>query len=243
MSSYGFYGWPGEGKTHEAVRLCKRLWEEKGTSCEIFSNIPLIGIRYTWLEDLAQIESCTQGTILCDDIGSSTLASQMGEQLPKNLRFYLQQHRKEGVDLVWTGIHPSTVNIAVRQVTARVTWVRRPFAKVRLLGLWRKMRCWEHRINQENPKKADCLRCYWSDLSEEIFDCYDTFNRFEKGRLVRGGATRQLPPVVLRGCRRVVEAADESGRPHYETIVRYQQVDERRGILITKEDVACLNEC
>lgn len=209
----GYVGFPGSGKSYSMVARALREAKKKGHKSELFSNIPLVGVRYTFIESFDDLDGCTSGTILLDELGV-WMSSRDAMKLPAGVRSFLAQHRKQGLDLYWSAQHENRVDTIIRELTCI---------------LWRCMKIPLYGIRQKgvDPFDAD-NRFGWKfeKWSEEVFRAYDTAYMVgspKDGSGGRVGALReQLPPVPLRGCERIEE----------EGLVRYVRTDEKRGILV-----------
>lgn len=209
----GYVGRPGSGKSYSMISRALREAKRKGHKAELFSNIPLVGVRYTLIESFDELDGCTSGTVLLDELGL-WMSSRDSMKLPAGVRAFLAQHRKLGLDLYWTAQHENRVDTIIRELTS-ILWKcsKWPFGIV-MRG-----------IDPFDPEqKYGFKREKWSP---EVFAAYDTawmIGNPKSGEGGKLGALRQVqPPVALRGCERVEVAPG---------LVEYRRVNDRRGILI-----------
>jgi hypothetical protein len=215
VSVEGYIGLPGQGKTYSAVARLLKEAARKGGSCEVYSNIPLIGIRYTYIESFEQLGGCVSGTVFLDELGL-WMSSRDSMKLPASVRSMLAQHRKQGLDLYWTAQHENRVDAIIRELSS-IYW---------RVSKWP----WGVYNRGYDPYDAE-RRCgrHFVRFREEVFTAYDTsymVGDAKTGLGGRAGALRaNLPPVVLRGCDRETEGPGGE-------IVRYRRTEELRGILV-----------
>jgi hypothetical protein len=212
----GYVGLPGYGKTYAMVSRALEVARRKGHQSEIFSNVPLVGIRFTLIESFEELVGCQNGTILLDELGV-WMSSRDSMKLPKPVRDMLAQHRKNGLDLYWTAQHENRVDSIIRELTA-ICWRCRklPYFGVITSGV----------DLFDADQKYGRRRWPWR---QQVFDAYDTaylVGDAKTGTAGQAGALRrEIPPVPLRGCVRVIEDP-------YGSIVRWERTDLRRGILL-----------
>jgi hypothetical protein len=214
----GYVGLPGAGKTYAMVSRALQVARLKGDKSEIFSNVPLVGIRYTEIKTFDELHGCGSGTVLLDEI-HLWMSSRESMKLPASVRSFLAQHRKQGLDLYWTAQSENRVDAIIRELTAKL-WRVRKFPGIGVIA------------NGVDLYDADVKygRVRWP-WRQEVFDSYDTAFMIGDAKTgegaKRGELGSELPPVALRGCERQIQ--DEYG-----TIVSYVKTDKRRGILISR---------
>lgn len=167
-------GLPGSGKTLWATnRLIQAKRRGRDTIANFHSRTGMweFGL---WL-DIVNRGNCLA---VIDEAHMWFSARSWGKTQQAELS-YFQQHRKEGIDLLWIAQHQDRVDVAVREVTAFI-W------KVRKLGPF----CWITKTTPEEPKRP-LKRILWK-IDPGIFNHYFTEERigFRDGEGYRlgGGA-------------------------------------------------------
>jgi hypothetical protein len=121
---FGYIGQIGSGKTLSMIRDVVRRYEREKGRFQIYSNIHLKGLKYTFLklEDLmlwAQEEHDFKGeTLMIVDefhIWMDSRSSMMRKS--RIVSYFLLQTRKVGVDLYWTTQFPDQVDKRVRNLS------------------------------------------------------------------------------------------------------------------------------
>jgi len=109
----GIVGLPGYGKT---LFLVKRLIEAKGAGRTVYANFSSRKGRWDRLgwKSLIDHEDCVIGI----DEAHMWFPARGYQNTTQNELGYFQQHRKAGVDLLWTAQNVARVDVALRELTA-----------------------------------------------------------------------------------------------------------------------------
>ena len=113
----------GYGKTLGTVDYVLRMYQKYKVN--IYSNIKLIGVPYTPLENFKQIIEAPGNTIILIDELSTVFNSRQWQDFPIDLLFQLLQVRKNRKQLVCTAQRFEHVDKAIRDVTADVVCCRK----------------------------------------------------------------------------------------------------------------------
>lgn len=148
---------PGGGKTLFAVhKLLEARSARRRTVANFHSTRGLW--EYALWDKMVEADNC-----LCviDEAHMWFSARTWNKQSQADLAVF-QQHRKNGLDLVWIAQHENRVDVAIREVTAWVWRVNRvgPMIWARRCSLDEKDKVFERKV---------------IPIRKELFGCYDTF--------------------------------------------------------------------
>lgn len=182
---YGITGKAGSGKTYFMVRLCKKyLQEGRNVFCNVKineENLNLkakkgkeIGKLYYW-DNLNQFRKVHSGIILMDEAGAY-FNSRKWSSLSEEDLVKFQQHRKDGLEIIYSAQNFDFVDKVIRQLT-NLIYVCRKMGNL----FWTSLYDPDY-VN--NKQKKTCYGRQFYFLDEEITKSYDTWqyiNRdFEK---------------------------------------------------------------
>ncbi len=118
-----YVGLPGSGKTLHAV---KRLLEAKAQKRKTLANFhsQTGSWDFALWRDIAEAGNC----LAVIDEAHMWFSARTWTKTQQLELSVFQQHRKEGVDLVWIAQHEARVDVAIREVTAYI-WKHRRFGR------------------------------------------------------------------------------------------------------------------
>jgi hypothetical protein len=219
----GYVGRPGSGKSYSLVARALREYKLRGDQTELFSNIPLVGVRYTYVETFDQLLNIGTGIVLLDELGV-WMSSRDSMKLPKPVRDMLAHHRKMGLNLYWSAQHENRVDAIIRELT-NILWRCRFIPRI---GVW------QHGEDVSTPDMT--FGSKFEKFRREVCATYETawiIGDPKTGEGYRvGDLARSMPPVPLRGCERIVEPLEGSRYGGGEPVVRYVKTDPNRGIFV-----------
>lgn len=190
----GIVGLPGQGKTLFAVWMLLQARAKRRRAVANFHSTRDLWEYGLWA-DMVEQDNC-----LCviDEAHMWFSARTWANQKQADLAVF-QQHRKNGLDLVWIAQHENRVDVAIREVTAWVWRVNRvgPMIWCRRCSLDERDKVFERKIIRIHP---------------DLYSTYDTFEVIgdragvgaRAGKAVRPDTREPLPasPVVGERFRR-----------------------------------------
>lgn len=178
---YGITGRPGSGKTYFMIRLCKYYLEH---GRDVFINVKVnekflhlkskknlfghtngLGNLYYW-NRLAQFRKVHTGIILMDEAGAY-FNSRKWSQVDEEDLVKFQQHRKHGLDIIYSAQNLDFVDKIIRQLTNFVYICHKTFGLF-YTGLYE-----PEYVNNKEKKKCYGRKFYFFD--PELARAYDTF--------------------------------------------------------------------
>jgi len=135
-----YVGLPGAGKSlrtaKETLNLLKRnkkYFEKSGNQRKIFSNIKMSkeieeeykGFIEYW-EDPSELVKVRDADVIWDEV-ATYLDSTQWKEVPLELKRWLQQHRKYGIEIIGNTQDFPMIDISVRRLTGRVYHMRKLF--------------------------------------------------------------------------------------------------------------------
>lgn len=196
-----FSGKPGSGKTLKLASVVMNLlhrneaWFQKsGVIRKVWSNLtfaPEVQKEYAqflkyWVDPLTLItaEDCD---IVWDEIATH-LDSAHWQSVPLDLKRFLQQHRKRGIDIYGTTQSFAMVDVSMRRLVDSL-WICRKLigsrnpspTKPKIQSIWGVI--WLNEIvpetfEDEKPKKASSS---WLFITRGLVEVYDTRQQIEMG--------------------------------------------------------------
>lgn len=154
-----YVGLPGSGKTLHAV---KRLIEAKAAGRKTLANFhsQTGSWDFALWQDIAEAGNC----LAVIDEAHMWFSARTWTKTNQLELSVFQQHRKEGVDLIWIAQHEARVDVAIREVTAFI-W------KHRKLGGF----CAATQVTPDEPRKP--LKRSFFKLGNHLFRHYFTEER------------------------------------------------------------------
>jgi Zonular occludens toxin (Zot) len=165
----GYDGRPGAGKTCSMVWRAWQQHERFGR--EVYANIPLIdrrpesrtygkswgaGDRLRTLDEALKLDNCL---ILLDEV-HVWAPSQEWQNIPPEMKIWLAQHRKNGLDIWWTAQSSARVYNVIRELTA-TCWSASRFGPLTIL-------------KGRDPETKEDLGKKYLLIRPEIYNLYDT---------------------------------------------------------------------
>lgn len=187
---YGITGKAGSGKTYFMIRLCKKFLEqgrdvfinvkvdEKELNLKehknIFGHTNGLGKLYYW-NNLKQFRKVHSGIILMDEAGAYFNARKWSQVDEEDLVKF-QQHRKDGLEIIYSSQNFDFVDKVIRQLTNMI-YICHKIGNLFYTGLYE-----PEYVNNKEKKRCYGRQFYF--LDPQLCKAYDTYqyvNRdFEK---------------------------------------------------------------
>lgn len=167
----GYIGGMGSGKTYlmtaeaiKALRQGREVWANAGYHVRDRKS----GRETHTYVSLQEMLLAPQGTLLLLDEVGTFMNARKWTELPRGLMYRLTQSRKDSLGLIYTAQHEMQVDVALRRLTAEVTYIRR-FGP---LGIATRHRPIDLRAADDKPLGRSFFM-----LRKEVLDAYDTLAR------------------------------------------------------------------
>jgi len=173
-----YTGLPGSGKTYVMTRrILEALKNKRHVYCnyKIFSDSEYL---HQW-NSTEDIEKISNGLIAIDEVQIYFNSRKWGD-LSETIQYKLQQHRKDGLDIIGTTQHESRVDIVMRQLVSKFYQCskligsnensKKPWGIIKISEFW-----------PEDMKGINKVSSYteFNFIKKEFCNAYDTNLKFE----------------------------------------------------------------